>query len=433
MPALAIVIAVSIAALALALVMGRQSLWSVPLWLAIFGLAVWSYGFNNFPLIRPIPLVDALVVISVALGFRKWWELRKEPVVRRLLFLLSILLVVVFFRLMVDIPRYGLLASRDALFAFELWVIFPAIALGYTLGEERLDRRLLWLFGIATLWFLLYPWRDTLTALSPVFGIQRPVPLFAFTTAGFLSVPAFFWFLWHRGRLSGVLWAACAVLILLMVQGRGAYLAWFTSMFLVLLLHGRKSRLWSKVVILTLIGGLALLAVGGRFTGRVGEPVTFHTVVAQLETLIGKEGPGAGSFLHRLAAWPTVIDRVLSEPLGPVFGVGLGPDLFQGFALGPDILVRKPHNDFLEIWARLGVVGLLPWLSFLVVLGWAAFKGARRDVKQTWILALQITLWITSFGQPAMGFAYVTVVWAALSGLWIGARLHEEGRVYAGG
>jgi O-antigen ligase len=121
-----------------------------------------------------------------------------------------------------------------------------------------------------------------------------------------------------------------------------------------------------------------------------------------------------------------VIEEVLSEPLGPLFGVGLGPDLFQGFTLGPDILVRKPHNDFLEIWARLGVVGLIPWLCILVISGWEALKGARRNPRQSWILALQITLWIKSLSEPAMGFAYIVVPWAGLTGLWIGTQLRKK-------
>ncbi len=90
------------------------------------------------------------------------------------------------------------------------------------------------------------------------------------------------------------------------------------------------------------------------------------------------------------------------------------------------MLVRKPHNDYLEIWARIGVFGLLAWLGILIVLGLGAAKGARQSPRHGWILALQIMLWITNVGQPAMGFAYVVVVWAGLTGLWIGARLHEQ-------
>ncbi|HIQ01002.1 MAG TPA: O-antigen ligase domain-containing protein, partial [Anaerolineales bacterium] len=416
---------------AIVVLLSLKNPWTYALWVALFGLAVWSYGFNNVPLIRPLPLVDALVFFSIAFAFRQWWALRKVPVVRRLLFWLSALLVVVTLRLAVDIPRFGLLAVRDALFAFELWVVFPAIALGFMLGERKLNRYLLWLFSIATAWFLLYPWRELLTVISPVVGIQRPVPLFAFTTAGFLSVPAFFWFLYRRG-IVGTVGVVATLLILLLVQGRGPYLAFIGSAIALLLLQPGSVRRWGKIMFAGAVVGAVLWVVGGSLTGRLGAPVGIDTVIAQLQTLVGGEGPGAGSFQHRLVAWAGVVEQVLSEPLGPVFGLGLGPDLFQGFAVGPGVLVRKPHNDFLELWARLGIFGLLAWGGILVVLGREAFQGARRNPKHGWVLALQIMLWVTSIGQPAMGFAYVTMVWAGLTGLWIGGQLREQELVPVG-
>jgi len=399
--------------------------WAYALWGAIFGLAVWSYGFNNIPLIRPLPLVDALVFFAVAFSFRQWWPLRQVPAVRRLLTLLLFLLLVVVLRLMVDIPRFGLLAVRDALFVFELWVLMPAIALGFLWGENKIDRYLKFLFLISIAWYLLYPWRELLSTISPVFGIQRPVPLFAFTTAGFVSVLAFFWFLHRRGVL-GTLGVIATLVILLLAQSRGTYLAFILSTIVLLLLQPRAVNRWGKLLVASIAVGVILGAVGGSLTGRLGVPIGLDTVIAQLQTLMGEEGPGAGSFRQRLVAWPSVVSQVLSEPLGPVFGVGLGPDLFQGFTLGPDILVRKPHNDFLEIWARLGIFGLLAWVSILASLGLESFKVARRNARHGWILALQITLLITSSSQPAVGFAYITVVWAGLTGVWIGTQIREE-------
>ncbi len=312
-----------------------RNLWAYAIWVAIFGLAVWSYGFNNVPLIRPLPLADALIIFSVIFGFTRWWPLHRVTVVRRLLFFLSALMFIVLLRLIVDIPSFGLLAVRDALFAFELWVLLPAIAMGVMLGERRLNRYLFWLFSITTAWFLLYPWRDVIVSISPVVGIQRPVPLFAFTTAEFLSVPAFFWFLWNRRGMIGVIGAVAALFILLLDQSRGAYLAFLGSVIVLYLLQPGGVKRWGRVMLAGAVVGVVLLLFGSSLTGRLGEPVGIDTVVKQMQTLAGEEGPGAGSFQHRLTAWPMVIRQVLSEPLGPVVGLGLGPDLFQGFTGGP--------------------------------------------------------------------------------------------------
>ncbi len=425
--------------LLLAVAVAQRRLWYYALWLAIFGLAIWSYGFNNVnvPLFRPFPLVDGLVLLSLISGLSNWSVFLRNAIIRLLLAFLLMLTVVVLFRLTVDRPEFGIVAARDALFALELWVMLPAIAAGYAMGERKFNLYLMWLFCMATVWFLLYPWRELLYAISPIVGIQRPVQLFAFTTAGFLSVPVFFWFLWNQRRVVGSFGASAALLILLMVQSRGAYLAMLGSVIALLPLWFRNVKQWAKIVavcvVICVVVGTVVAVVADSITGRLGAPVGLNVAIAQLRTLLGEEGPGAGSLEHRLTAWPAVIEQVLSDHLGPFFGVGLGPDLFEGFELGPDIPVRKPHNDFLEIWGRLGVVGLVPWLGILAILGWEAFKGAWRSPRHGWILALQITLWVTSASQPAMGFAYTTVLWAGLTGLWIGAQLRERESISARG
>lgn len=426
----AVSVSIVVAAAVLLAAFGMRHWWRQALWVAVTGLALFSYGFNNVPLlVLPVPLVDLLVVYAVFGSFPVWWRLRKDAVIRRLLAFNVVLSTVVSGRLIVDSPRFGLLAVRDALFALELWSLFPAVAAGYLLGEERLRRRLMWLFSVCTAWFLFYPLRDLFEQWSPVVGIQRPVPLLAFTTAGFLAVPAVFWF-WRHAR---GLWASVGIgtnlLVLLFVQSRGAYLALFLSGAFALLWSRPQSWRMTKLAV-----GLAVALLGvstlGSLPGRLGVPAGLGTAWEQFRTLIGEEGAGAGSYRHRLEAWPLTVAQVLEDPLGPLVGVGLGEDLFQGFTIEGGVLVRKPHNDFLEIWARTGLLGLVPWLSVLVVLAICAFAGARRQRADDWILALQVTLWITAFSQPAFGFAYTTVTWAVLTGFWLGSRIR---RTSAGG
>ena len=404
--------------------------WSLGIWIPLFGLAVWSYGFNNVPLFRPLPLVDALVGFAVIFSSRCWWSLRRNHIVLRLLFLLSWLAIVVVFRLIIDIPAFGILAPRDALFAFELWGIFPAIALGTLLDERKIEQYLSYLFLVVIIWFLLYPWRELINAVSPVVGIQRQVSLFAHNTSAgaLIVVPSFFWFIQKKGN-KGILGAVVALLILLFIQSRGAYLAFILSLLVLLFIRPGMFKNWWKLGVASIIVMLILSLVGGNLTGRIGIPVGIDAVAEQLQTLLGKEGPGAGSFHHRLTAWPMVIRQVVDEPLGPIIGIGLGTDLFQGFKIAHGILVRKPHNDFLEIWARLGVIGLLPWISAIFLLFREALKGVRENSRHAWLLVLQITLLITSLGQPAMGFAYITIVWTTLTGLWLGTRLRKQGFV----
>jgi len=398
--------------------------WIPIFWFVLFGLTIWSYGFNNIPFIRPLPLVDALVFLIVLWSFTTWWKFRYVKIVRNIIFWIAFLSFVIVIRLIIDFPNFGILAARDALFAFELWVIFPAIAVGYLFGEEKLNKRLFWLFGLATLWFLTYPFRQHLLTISPIFGIQRPVPLFTWTTMGFISVPAFFWFIWHRRSFWGIMGGFACFLALLFAQARGPYLAFLLTFLVIVLTRPSTLPRWGRMGVTVIIALLAISLID-PLPGRLGNPVGIHTVFKQLETLFGKEGPGAGSFQHRIQSWPQVIDMVLSKPFGWLVGLGLGQDLFLGFTLGPDILVRKPHNDFLEIWARTGIFGLIAWIGLLSTLVLFSLQAIKQRYRNFWIFALQITISITSFAQPALGFAYTTIVWVGLTGIWLGATIRK--------
>ena len=402
-----------------------NNVWKYGILVPLFGLAIWSYGFNNIPFIRPLPLVDALAWFAILLSLPHWWKLTRFPIIRQCLFFMTILTIITIIRIIVDTPKYGLLAPRDALFVFELWLLFPAILLGYNYGEKKVEKLIGSLFLIATIWFLLYPLRDLLISISPIVGIQRPVPLFQFTTAGFLSVPAFFWFLNRKG-LVGVVGTSSTLIIILLVQSRGVYIAFILSIILSFLVRGTLISRWKHLVISGFLLLLFVLTLGSTITGRLGLAVGFDTVKEQLATLFGKEGTGSGSLHYRLVAWSFVLEQVLEDPLAAIFGLGLGMDLFLGLMLGPDILVRKPHNDFLEIWARLGIVGLIPWLGILLLTFRESLKYAINDSKNIWVLALQTILLITALGQPATAFAYVTIVWVSLTGLWIGSQLKSR-------
>lgn len=399
-----------------------RALWAPLFWFVLYGLAIWSYGFNNIPFIRPLPLVDAIVFFILILSLPSWVRFLRATVVRHLLLLLLLLSVVVGTRLLVDFPTYGKLAARDALFALELWILFPAIVIGYRFSGHSLVKKLTILFALSVAWFLLYPAREVLFQISPVVGVQRPTPLFAWTTAGPLSVVAFFWF-WGLGQgFHAVLLGAFSFLSLLFYQSRGAYLAFALTLFSGLLLKLPPLRRLSRFLLIIVVL-LFALPLAGSVQGRLGERVGFSAAIAQLETLLGKEGPGAGSFKHRLRAWPEVVSLVLQHPYGWLVGVGLGRDLFLGFSVGEGVLVRKPHNDFLELWARTGIFGLIAYTALVFYLLVLALHAVRKSFSNLWFLALQVAMLVASFSQPALGFAYCTVIWMGLSGLWLGHQI----------
>jgi O-antigen ligase len=114
------------------------------------------------------------------------------------------------------------------------------------------------------------------------------------------------------------------------------------------------------------------------------------------------------------------------EPLGPLVGVGFGPDLFGGFALSGDVAVRNPHNDLLEIWARTGVLGAGLWLTLVGMLALWSFNVARRFPYGRWLLALQAVSLMGALTQPFFAFAYSGMMYYLCTGMSIGFLLDDE-------
>lgn len=427
-PALAALAVIAVWALALKATMA----WLIGSWIVLAGLMILSYGFNNIPLPAggaSAPLVDAFILFGLFSSSPWWWRwVRDDTRTRRIFFLLVFLSAVGIMRLVFDLPRHGVTAARDALYILEAWGVMIGIAAGGALGRVETMRWLNRVFVLALCWFMLYPFRSILVPLGPTVGIQRPTPLLAFTTAGFIAVPALFWFLAKRSRWAPI-FATMALLTILMAQLRGAYLALILTPLLALLgqrrsdprvegdSHGSAMAVRIGAVAAAV---LVVLSVLPPLPGRLGERVSLSTVAAQFETLEGKKGPGSGSIDQRNEAWPKVVKTVRARPLGPIIGVGFGPDLFN-FINRQGVTVRKPHNDFLEVWARTGIIGLAPWLLLILSLVHWSLRSWRSAGLGIWLVAFQAMSIVAALTQPFFGFAYGGLVYFLICGLCIGS------------
>jgi O-antigen ligase len=398
------------------------------------GLALFSYGFNNVAVQLPgarVPLVDVMLPILVLASAPSWTPVvRANRRLRQVLTLTIILTIWTAVRVIIDMPRFGLLAARDAVYAFEAWGIFVGIGVAARVGPARLERGLGVLWRVAVVWFLLMPVEHVLIGVAPMVGVQRPTSLVSFAGAGFVAAIALFWFL-EEGRRSSLLFAALAAMAVVFVQARGIYLGVALAGLTVAATgRGRQGtglRIGSPIlraglVVLVVVGILALLP---PIPGRLGIPAGIEAVAAQLGTLAGADGPGMGSLVHRARQWPLVVEAVLAEPLGWLIGIGFGPDLFGGFQLH-EVLIRKPHNDLLEIWARAGLVGVLPFVLLLAKLFAWGMSAARRHPHGRWVVALHVLMVVVALTQPFFSFAYGGLVYFLLCGMAIGWLLVRD-------
>ena len=417
--------------LSLSILLPHMNITHLLLWIILWGLILFSHGFINVPMpFTSIPFVEVLAFYIIVRLFPKWRHFLTISVLKRAFWLLIAVDVVVFARLVFDLPHYGLLALRDSTFAFELWFLFPAVAIGYKLGIENLRKKLRYLFAGIIIYLLSFPFREVIYKFSPVVGIRAPLPLFQYQ-GGYIVASGLFYFVFiERNPVIAIVMTVLTLLDILIIQSRGVYLAVLFSSVLILVLYGKTlfTRLRRLVFLVPVV--LFALVVSYPFLsslpGRLTQ-VSFETLINQLGTLIGREGPGSGSLYHRLFVWHQILMDSLSTPARVLFGSGLGPDLFGGFTTERGIIVRKPHNDFLEVFARLGAVGFVSWVLFILNLVVCSINLSRTKIEYAWILALQVVVLITSLSQPAMSFAYVTMVWTGLTGLWLGARVRERG------
>ncbi len=134
---------------------------------------------------------------------------------------------------------------------------------------------------------------------------------------------------------------------------RGAYLAFFASLGLVLALALFRIPLRPANLILVLgVVALIFFSLGRGFSGD-------NTVVGRLSTSFD---PQEGSNLGRLFVWGVARDTIVRAPL---FGVGIGN---FPLVVDPSSPYRSPintHNTYLDLWAEMGVGALILWVTLI--------------------------------------------------------------------
>lgn len=411
---LALLVAVAAtAAVTLSRLRGRAA--ASAFFLALGGCMVLGYGFANVPAAPglQIPLVDALLVgafVVLALTGARW------PTPSAPFLLAGLLFGWATVRLAIDFPTWGYLAWRDYTTYVELSALFVGYWLMQRIGLDRWVRALSWVFVTVVVYGLLLFQSSIFSSFNVVVGLQKPVLLLGHIT-GVASVSAFFFFALVRpfGRLSPVL-AALSIPPLFIFQARGLYVVLPLTVLLLALIElaGARTPRLGRIVAAT---GMTIVAAGivlvAQPTGRFGSSSP-ALVREQISTLAGGKGVGQGSLNHRLLWLTETSDRVLADPYAVLRGLGLGPDLTSGFATD-EILVRKPHDDYLEMFARLGLPALLVFLGLIGTAVRAVAAASRRlptpreRFFQLWLLANTIIYLFISATQPLLAYPFGTI------------------------
>lgn len=393
--------------------------------LLLGGPMILGYGFANVGVsINKIP-VAATELILIPLAAIALFDAATRPNYRTLIPLLLFALLVAM-RLTVDYPKYGLFAIRDTNLALEAFVLLVGYRAVLRDGVDTWRRRLGLILSLVLAYGLLFPWRANLAAASPSVGLRHAVPLLgSMRGVNFAVMTAGLFFINYKKGWVRILTLGLVIGMIGVFQARSLYLLFPITTLLLGWATRKKLKVALQITCALLVGILMLSLLSSAAVGRRG-PLSAEFLGAHAKTLLGEEGPASGTIRGRLKWMRGTLDQVTHSPATLLVGVGLGPDLSEGLRRGDGEIVRKPHNDYLEVFARTGIVGFSIFLWLLLSLIVPIAKKARSGSGQNerfcaWVLAACAVYLGVAAVQPLLSWPYGTVPLFLLLGMGLGA------------
>ena len=210
--------------------------------------------------------------------------------------------------------------------------------------------------------------------------------------------------------------------VIAMFQARTNYLV-LIAMFGFLVLYRRSSIgnvgfIGYMSVILLLLVGL----VGLQFEGRLGASFNFDFLVAHFLAIFGicdASVPGVCSAAEgvgqRLGWWTNIFQRMAQDPFSLLLGLGYGVALTDFYG-SSGAAVREPHNSYVTVIARTGIVGAVCWV--LIMLSLVCAAGTRPSCmsravgwregenRLLFLMMFFIAMWVLAIGEDGFEKPY---------------------------
>jgi len=294
---------------------------------------------------------------------------------------------------------------------------------------------------MACIYGLTYPFATSLQKLSPVImaGAGHYVPVF-FTYVNssmlllisvlYLSINKYStnFFLKHAGKLT-------AFLMLFTVgffQTRTIYLQIILLFIILLIVRPASSKKWLYII----IGAMFLLGFfsffGVEIEGRLGQKLSANFLLDHFMAIFGVESVGvegaAKGVSQRLDWWIDIYTRWSNSILTIFMGLGFGFPLIDFIVSGSDAVVREPHNSYISVLARSGLIGfsLWLWIHWLLLKAWRfSFKTCRKvnwlkgEVFLIVALGYFVMIWVLAIGEDSFEKPYNAVPYYFLFGIVI--------------
>jgi hypothetical protein len=364
-----------------------------------------------------------------------------------------------FARLLADSLERGIWAFRDATQLIESLFIIVGFALaGRPANISRIMRWLPAIIMVGAFYALGFPYQMELSRLSPqLYGASgEPIPIVGtYAMSGTILLwAAFYCFISSRRGASAFLYPVLGCLFIafdiLVLQERTTYLQLLGLTLLVVTFRPRAAVPLGLAIPIFLLAVGIITAFDLRITGRLTDKITLSFLFDHIMAITGQASSDGGHNLGlaaegvqlRYGWWDDIYRRLTSNAVNLLTGLGYAVPLTD-FKDDLGVTVREPHNSYISVVARLGVIGFLAWLWVQIELikAWTkAYQGcrywrwAKGEEFLLMMLAFVLFVAISAMGEDTMEKPYITIPYYALWGVIVRVLFYlDAGRVYLDG
>lgn len=301
-----------------------------------------------------------------------------------------------FVKIIFGVNEYGQIAIRDASFSIDIFFLLISLKL-FNMDDPVHEIRKLFKYCFIILIIFILAWffksffrQFDIKVLSPT--SQQSYLFFNFQTLSFLCAWFSFYLLTfenNKNFFSVVVFLLLTIFTLIIFQRRSIYLIYF-SIFIFSLFYNPKSSLKLLAIILLGLLCLPLLNFANLIPeGYLGKADNIYFFIDHIKSIFSNNlleydnfKSTQGTAQIRIQWWNEIISTNFSNYFYLFFGREYGIPL-TNFIGSKSIIIREPHNMYLTIFARTGIIGSLIYIILtikLIKIWIKAFKLSKNKL-----------------------------------------------------
>ena len=375
-------------------------------------------------------LIALILIVAWALGVLfNHYKISKNPTL--------VFLIIFLFTCSFSFTQAFNLSRAISVFIFILFMaVIYFVTINLVDSEEKLKKSIIIIFitTLITCLFALYQFGadiigmpETVTGLDPgfsrvVFGFPRPQsfsmePLYL---ANFLLIPIGLGLAFVFAKNPPIKRSNLIILVILMIivfiltVSRGAYLGFIALLLLLAILMPKQIINWRNILIGLLSVAIILIAV--FWVLQKAEPEAYENFIGHI-TLEDYFVMGGESTYGRLITYQ---DAIAAWKESPLFGIGLGnygPYVDNYPLNAPEDGWKVVNNEYLEILAETGLIGLVAFLLFIISIIIKSFICMFKT-KNKFLKTALIGLFVAFIGILSQynffSTLYIMYIWVAM-------------------